>query len=737
MARRTKTGGEDYSRNYIEQNITDTLELNYMPYAMSVIVSRALPEIDGFKPAHRKLLYTMYKMGLLTGARTKSTNVVGQTMKLNPHGDATIYETMVRLTRGNEALLHPFIDSKGNFGKQFSRDMAYAASRYTEVKLDNVCNEIFKDIDKDTVDFVDNYDGQMKEPVLFPTTFPNILVTPNTGIAVSMASSICSFNLKEVCSTTIKYIKNPDTDIKKYLKAPDFSTGGELIYNEKELDAIYQTGRGSVKVRSKYRYDKKNSLIEVYEIPYSTSIELIIDKIISLVKMNKIKEINDIRNETDINGLKIAIDIKRNADPDKLMAKLYSMTTLADNFSCNFNILIDGRPRTMGIKEILDCWLDFRTNCIRRQTEYDLQKKWDKHHLLVGLSQIMLDIDKAIKIIRETEEDNMVIPNLMSGFDIDRVQAEFVAEIKLRNLNKEYLLNRVKETETLESDMARLNDILNDETLIKEIIIEELTAVSKKYGQPRKTEIIYEEETIDLTSDDFIEDYGITLFLTAHNYFKKITQASLQASIRTNYEHKLKEEDEIIQTLETTNKADLLFFSNKQNVYKVKAYDLNECKASSLGEYLNNMLGLDEDESIVYIAATLDYSGYMLFGYKNGKVAKVDMQSYATKVNRKKLINAFSAKAELTSAMFIPEDKDIVVVRDNDKAMLLSSALIPSKATKSTGGIQVYNLKKNSSMTKMLDVSEFISDDIEYYRSLKIPGTGHFINESDRSANQL
>ena len=737
MAKKTKTGGEDYSRNYTEQNITDTLELNYMPYAMSVIVSRALPEIDGFKPAHRKLLYTMYKMGLLTGARTKSTNVVGQTMKLNPHGDQTIYETMVRLTRGNEALLHPFIDSKGNFGKQFSRDMAYAASRYTEVKLDGICSEIFKDIDKDTVDFVDNYDGQMKEPVLFPTSFPNILVTPNTGIAVSMASSICSFNLKEVCSTTVKYIKNPDIDIKKYLKAPDFSTGGELIYNEKEIDSIYQTGRGSVKVRAKYRYDKKNSLIEVYEIPYSTSIEIIIDKIISLVKLNKIKEINDIRNETDINGLKIAIDIKRNADPDKLMAKLYSMTTLADNFSCNFNILIDGRPRTMGIKEILDCWLDFRTKCIRRQTEYDLQKKWDKHHLLVGLSQIMLDIDKAIKIIRETEEDNMVIPNLMKGFNIDQVQAEFVAEIKLRNLNKEYLLNRVNETETLEKDMARLNDILSDETLIKEIIIDELTAVSKKYGQPRKTEIIYEEETIDLTSDDFIEDYGITLFLTAHNYFKKITQASLQASIRTNYEHKLKEEDEIIQTLETTNKADVLFFSNKQNVYKVKAYDLNECKASSLGEYLNNMLGLDDDESIVYIASTTDYSGYMLFGYKNGKVAKVDMQSYATKVNRKKLINAYSAKAELTAAMFIPEDKDIVIVRDNDKAMLISSALIPSKATKSTGGIQVYNLKKNSSMTKMLDVSEFASEDIEYYRSTKIPGTGHFINESDRSANSL
>ncbi len=737
MARKTKNDYADFDKNYIPQNITDTLELNYMPYAMSVIVSRALPEIDGFKPAHRKLLYTMYKMGLLNGARTKSTNVVGQTMKLNPHGDQTIYETMVRLTRGNEALLHPFIDSKGNFGKQYSRDMAYAASRYTEVKLDSICNEIFKDIDKDTVDMVDNYDGQLKEPVLFPTTFPNILVSTNTGIAVSMASSICSFNLKEVCNTTVKYIKNPNIDVKKYLKAPDFSTGGELIYNEKELDSIYNTGRGSVKVRARYRFDKKNSLIEVYEIPYSTSIEIIIDKIISLVKQNKIKEINDIRNETDINGLKIAIDIKRNADPDKLMAKLYQLTTLSDNFSCNFNILVNGSPRTMGIKQILDAWLEFRTDCIRRQTEYDLQKKWDKHHLLVGLSQIMVDIDKAIKIIRETEEDSQVIPNLMKGFDIDRTQAEFIAEIKLRNLNKEYLLNRISEMESLESDIARLNDILSDDSLIKEIIVEELTAVAKKYGQPRKTEIIYDEEPIDLTSDDFIEDYGITLFLTKHNYFKKITQASLQASIRTNYEHKLKDEDEIIQSLETTNKADVLFFSSKQNVYKVKAYDLSECKASSLGEYLNNMLGLDDDEYIVYLAATTDYKGYMLFGYRNGKIAKVDMQSYDTKLNRKKLINAYSDKSELTAAMFLPEDKDIITVRDNDKAMLVNTALIPAKATKSTGGIQVYNLKKNSFMTRMLDKDDFVSEDIEYYRSEKIPATGHFINEADKNANGL
>lgn len=719
--------------NYIQQNITDTLELNYMPYAMSVIISRAIPEIDGFKPSHRKLLYTMYKMGLLNGDRTKSTNVVGQTMKLNPHGDASIYETMVRLTKGNAALLHPFVDSKGNFGKQFSRDMAYAASRYTEVKLDSICNEIFKNIDKDTVDFIDNYDGSTKEPVLFPTTFPNILVTPNQGIAVSMASSICSFNLKEVCDTTIKYIKNKNIDIKKYLKAPDFSTGGELIYNVDEIENIYNTGRGGFKVRAKYRYDKKNSLIEIYEIPYSTSIEVIIDKIISLVKSNKIKEINDIRNETDLGGLKITIDIKRSVDPEKLMAKLYSMTPLLDTFSCNFNILVKGNPRNMGIKAILDEWIEFRVGCIKRQTEFDLDKKWAKHHLLAGLSQILVDIDKAIKIIRNTEQDSMVIPNLMAGFGIDKIQAEFVAEIKLRNLNKEYLLNRVNEMDQLERDMERLGELLKDESLINDVIIEELKEVSKKYGKPRQTDIIYQEDIKDITQDDFIEDYPIKLFLTKHNYFKKITMASL----RSASEQKLKEEDELIQEIETTNKTDILLFSSKQNVYKLKAYDLGECKASSLGDYLNNILELESDENIVCMATTLNYTGYMLFAFENGKLAKVDMLAYATKVNRKKLINSYSNKSPLVGAMHIKEDCDIVAVRDVDKALLINTELISSKATKNTGGIQIYTLKKNSKMTMTMLKDSFISEDIEYYRSTKIPSTGHFITEADKLSNGL
>lgn len=722
---------------YTEQHITDTLELNYMPYAMSVIVSRAIPEIDGFKPAHRKLLYTMYKMGLLNGARTKSTNVVGQTMKLNPHGDATIYETMVRLTRGNDALLHPFIDSKGNFGKVFSSAMAYAASRYTEVKLDSVCNEIFKDIDKNTVDFVDNYDGTLKEPVLFPTTFPNVLVTPNKGIAVGMASTICSFNLREVCEATIQYIKNADIDLREYLKGPDFTTGGELIYNADEMAKIYDTGRGSFKVRAKYKYDKKSSIIEIYEIPYSTNIEAIIDKIIELVKQNKIKEINDIRNETDLNGLKIAIDIKRSADPEKLMTKLYQMTPLTDSFSCNFNILVNGSPRTMGIKEILNEWIDFRMSCIKRQTAYDLEKKGERLHLLEGLEKILLDIDKAIKIIRETEEENMVIPNLMSGFSIDQVQAEFVAEIKLRNLNKEYILKQTKAIVDLKKEIAELDDILHHESKILKIIIADLKRVAKKYGKDRKTDIVHEDEIKQIPVDDFIEDYAVTLFLTKENYLKKITQVSLQASIRVSAEHKLKENDEIIESVETTNKAELLMFSNKQNVYKIKCHDLPECKTSNIGEYLNNVLAMDNDEKIVYITPSYEYKGYMLFAFDNGKIAKIPMSSYATKTMRKKLINAYNSKLTLVAAMYIDDDKDIVLVRDTDKAMLLNTSLIPEKQTKTTTGLTVYTLKKNSKLTKMIKKEEFISNDIEYYRSNKIPGTGHFINDGDKEANNF
>ena len=725
------------ANKYIEQHITDTLELNYMPYAMSVIVSRAIPEIDGFKPAHRKLLYTMYKMGLLSGARTKSTNVVGQTMKLNPHGDATIYETMVRLTRGNDALLHPFIDSKGNFGKVYSSAMAYAASRYTEVKLDSICSEIFKDIDKNTVDFVDNYDGTLKEPVLFPTTFPNVLVTPNKGIAVGMASTICSFNLREVCEATIQYIKNSNVDLKEYLKAPDFTTGGELIYNAEEIDKIYNTGKGSFKVRAKYKFDKKNGIIEIYEIPYSTNIETIIDKIIDLVKQNKIKEINDVRNETDLNGLKIAIDIKRSADPEKLMTKLYQLTPLTDSFSCNFNILVNGSPRTMGIKDILNEWIDFRMSCIKRQTAYDLEKKGERLHLLEGLEKILLDIDKAIKIIRETEEDSQVIPNLMAGFDIDQVQAEFVAEIKLRNLNKEYILKQTRAIEDLKKEMADLDDILHHESRVLKIITAYLRRVAKKYGKDRKTDIIYEDEIKQVQEEDFIEDYPVTLFLTKENYLKKITQVSLQASMRVSAEHKLRENDEIIQTVETSNKTELLMFSDKQNVYKIKCHDIPECKTSNIGEYLNNILTMDADEKIIYVTVSNEYKGYMLFAFENGKVAKVNMSAYETKTMRKKLINAYSSKFPLTGMMYIENDTDIVLVRDSDKAMLLNTALIPEKQTKTTAGINVYTLKKNSRLSRIMRKEDFVSEDIEYYRSGKIPGTGHFINDSDKTANNF
>lgn len=732
-----KSSNTSITNKYVEQSITDTLELNYMPYAMSVIVSRAIPEIDGFKPAHRKLLYTMYKMGLLNSTRTKSTNVVGQTMKLNPHGDATIYETMVRLTRGNDALLHPFIDSKGNFGKVFSTNMAYAASRYTEVKLDSFCNEIFKDIDKNTVDFIDNYDGSMKEPILFPTTFPNVLVTPNKGIAVGMASSICSFNLKEVCEATIAYIQNADIDLKDYLKAPDFTTGGDIIYNAEEIQKIYDTGRGSFKIRAKYKYDKANNIIEIYEIPYSTNIETIIDKIIDLVKSNKIREINDVRNETDLNGLKIAIDIKRSADPDKLMQKLYSMTPLTDSFSCNYNILINGVPMTLGIKDILNHWIDFRIGCIKRQTAFDLEKKKDRLHLLEGLEKILLDIDKAIAIIRNTEEDSMVIPNLMKGFDIDNIQAEFVAEIKLRNLNKEYILKHTKTIQSLKDDIKNLDYILHHETKILKIIISDLKNVAKKYGKDRKTGIIYDNEIQTVQTDDFIEDYPVTLFLTKENYLKKITQVSLQASIRVSAEHKLKENDEIIQTIETSNKTELLMFSNKQVVYKVKCYDMPECKTSNFGEYLNNILGMDSDEKIVYITPDNEYKGYMIFAFENGKISKIPISAYETKVNRKKLINAYYGKANLVGVLYIEEDKDIVLVRDYDKAMLVNTALIPSKVSKNASGIIVYTLKKNSKLTKIMTTEQFKAEDIEYYRSNKVPSTGHFLSSKDKELNKF
>ncbi|MCI1959292.1 MAG: DNA topoisomerase (ATP-hydrolyzing) subunit A [Clostridia bacterium] len=716
-----------------QQNIIDTLELNYMPYAMSVIVSRAIPEIDGFKPSHRKLLYTMYKMGLLTGARTKSSNVVGQTMHLNPHGDAAIYETMVRLTEGNQALLHPFVDSKGNFGKQYSRDMAYAAPRYTEVKLAPICNEIFADIDKNTVDFVDNYDATTKEPLLLPTTFPNILVNPNQGIAVGMASCICSFNLSEICDTAINLIKDKSFDIKKTLLAPDFSTGGKLLYDEGEIDKIYETGKGSIRMYSKYNFDKKNNCIEITEIPYTTNIESIIDKIISLVKSGKFKEITDIRDETDLGGLKIAIDVKKNTKVDVLMHKLFAQTPLSDTFSCNFNILIDGHPKTMGIKEILSCWTDFRIKSIKGQLAYDIEKKSAKLHLLEGLEKILADIDKAIAIIRHTELESMVIPNLMDGFQIDEKQAEYIAEIKLRNINKEYILNRIKELEDLKNGLKELNVTLNSEHKIKNIICSQLKSVSKKYGRPRMTEIITSDEIKEIPEEDFIEDYGIKLFLTKQNYFKKVSLVSL----RTSGDHKLKDDDEIVIEEESTNRTEIIFFSDKQNVYKYKTDEINDTKVSSLGEYLPNILGMEEDENIIFFTATTNYEGMMFFMFENGKAVKIPFESYKTKTNRKKLVKAYSEKSRLIFMTYINEDSDFIITRDDDNACLFNTSLISLSSTRTASGVQVYTLKKNSKISNVYPVSEFESDDIEFYRINKIPSRGHFLKEDDKKKNNL
>lgn len=733
MARKTKDTNETENIIITEQKITDTLELNYMPYAMSVIVSRAIPEIDGFKPSHRKLLYTMYKMGLQNGARTKSSNIVGQTMHLNPHGDAAIYETMVRLTEGNGSLLLPFIDSKGNFGKQYSRDMAYAAARYTEAKLAPICNEVFGDIDKNSVDFVDNFDATDKEPVLLPTSFPNILVNPNQGIAVGMASSFCSFNLVEICEATSAFISNPDCNIADYIKGPDFPGGGELIYNADEMNAIYESGRGSFKVRAKYRYDKKNSCIEIYEIPYTTNVETIIDKIIQLVKSGKIRDITDVRDETDLKGLKIAIDIKRNADPEMLMAKLFSLTTLCDSFSCNFNLLINGRPKTLGIKGVMEEWVIFRMDCVKRRLKYDLDKKSAKLHLLQGLSKILLDIDKAIDIIRNTEVDAMVIPNLITGFDIDQKQAEYVAEIKLRNINKEYILNRIQEISELVDSIADLTAILSSDAKVKRIISKELKNVAKKYGTPRRTSIISDVDTEKLQAEDLIEDYGIKLFLTVHNYFKKIPLTSL----RTSPEQKLKEEDSIMYECEATNRTDIVFFSDKHNVYKLKANDIADCKASSFGEYLANILNLEENEKIIYFTATTDYSGYMIFAFENGKVAKVPLESYATKTNRKKLVNAYSPKSPVIGMTYSSGDCDIVLIRDTDKALLFNTELIPLNVNKTSGGVQVFTMKKKSFITRMFNGSDFISDDIEKYRTKKLTSSGATLTQEESEKNNI
>lgn len=721
------------SENYTDQNITSALEKNYMPYAMSVIISRAIPEIDGFKPSHRKLLYTMYKMNLLNGNRTKSSNVVGQTMKLNPHGDMAIYETMVRLTRGNGALLHPLVDSKGNFGMQQSRDMAFAAPRYTEVKLDGICTDIFGDIDKNTVDFVDNFDGTLKEPLLLPTAFPNILVNPNQGIAVGMASNICSFNLNEVCETTIAYLKDADCDLTKTLLAPDFSTGGQLIYREADIRAIYETGRGSFKLRSKYSYDKKNHCVEITEIPYTTTVEAIIDKIVEMVKQGKLKDISDIRDETDLSGLKLTLDLKRGADPEKLMARLFKQTPLEDSFSCNFNILIDGYPRVMGVREILCEWSKFRMSCIRRRLQFDLDKKKHRLHLLLGLQKILLDIDKAIAIIRKTEEEAQVVPNLMAGFDIDNIQAEFIAEIKLRHLNKEYILKRLEDIDSLKADIAEIEKTLASDVSIKRVIIAELKDLMKKYGADRRTEMISADEVVVPEEESFIEDYNVKMFLTEQNYLKKISLVSLRASS----DQKLKEDDAFLCETECSNKDEALFFSNRCNVYKMKIYDIPDCKASVLGEYLPNLLELPADEKIIYMTVTENYSGAMLFAFENGKMAKVPLESYATKTNRKKLANAYSDKCLIADIRFLPQDTELVAFSDINKVLVFDTAKIPLKATRSSQGVQVMTPKKGSKIAKIVSLDEVTFQDFDYYRTKNIPARGAYLKDDDVQGQQL
>lgn len=697
----------------LEQKIVSTIQENYMPYAMSVILSRAIPEIDGFKPSHRKLLYTMYKMGLLTGARTKSANIVGATMKLNPHGDAAIYDTMVRLSRGYEALLHPYVDSKGNFGKFYSRDMAWAASRYTEAKLDVICNELFRDIDKDAVDFMDNYDNTMKEPTLLPATFPSVLVNANTGIAVGMASSICSFNLREICETTAALIKDPDHDIKSTLPAPDFIGAGQIIYNEKDIDDIYRTGKGSIKVRSKYEYDKSANCIDITAIPPTTTCEAIIEKVIDLVKGGKAKEISDIRDETGRDGLKITIDLKRGVDPDKLMAKLFRFTTLEDSFSCNFNVLIGGVPRVLGVKDLLNEWTAFRIECIRRRTYFELGKKTDKLHLLKGLEVILLDIDKAIKIVRETEEESEVVPNLMIGFGIDQIQAEYVAEIKLRHLNREYILKRTQEIEDLEKEIAELESILKSKTKIKNIIVKELKEVADKYGKPRKSLIIYEDETNYVEEAEEIPDYAVNFFFTKEGYFKKITPLSL----RMSGEQKLKEGDEISEVIEGTNGCDLLFFTNKCQVYKAKANDFGDTKASVLGEYIPAKLSMDEGETAVKMVVTKDYKGFLIFGYENGKLGKVPLESYATKTNRKKLANSYSDKAPLADMEFFAEEGEALLESSSGRLLIVNTADIAMKTSRTTQGVAVMKQKKGH---RLMSVKKYEAGTFKNEKRFKI-----------------
>ncbi len=715
-----------------DQNITDTLKENYMPYAMSVIISRALPEIDGFKPSHRKLLYTMYKMNLLTGNKTKSANVVGQTMKLNPHGDSAIYETMVRLTRGNDSLLHPFVDSKGNFAKHYSRDMAYAASRYTEVKLDEISKELFKDIDKNTVDFTDNYDGTLKEPVLLPVTFPNILVNPNQGIAVGMANCVCSFNLKEVCDTTIAYLKNSKCDLTETLLAPDFTTGGELIYNKEVISSIYETGRGSFKVRSKWRFDKKNGFIEIYEIPYTTTAEAIMDKIVELIKAGKIREVNDVRDETDLKGLKITLDVKKSTDAEALMQKLFKLTSLEDTFSCNFNILDGNVPKVMGVREILEKWTAFRMNCIVRKTKYDINKLTHKLHLLEGLKKILLDIDKAINIVRNTEKDEDVIPNLISGFDIDEIQAEYVADIKLRNLNKQYILNRLDDIENLIEELDRLDKIIKDPKEVKKIIISELKEISKKYGADRRTTIVNDDEIKVFSETENIENYNLRVFLTSDNYLKKISHVSL----RSSGAQKLKDDAYMICEWDTTNTCDLILISDKQNAYKLKLYDVIDCKASDWGHFLPNIVEMEPGERIVYAVPTSDYKGHLLYIFENGRGAKIPLSSYETKTNRKKLINAYCKKFPLVDVKFLSEDCDVVLYTNLDKVVVFNTSVLQEKAARDTQGVIVMNLKKKSVLAKAKLLSEVSLSNPDYYRSKNIPAAGYYLKDEDNEKSE-
>ena len=717
----------------VEQRITDTLETNYMPYAMSVIVSRAIPEIDGFKPSHRKLLYTMYKMGLLNGARTKSANIVGQTMRLNPHGDAAIYDTMVRLSKGYGALLHPFVDSKGNFGKVYSRDMAWAASRYTEAKLSAICTELFRDIDSDTADFIDNYDNTMKEPALLPTTFPNILVSANQGIAVGMASQLCGFNLGEVCDTTIAYLKNPDCDLTETLLAPDFPTGGEVICDVDALREIYSTGRGGVKVRARWRYDKKENLIEVYEIPYTTTTEAIMDKVAELIKAGKVREITDMRDETDLNGLKLTIDLKRGTDPDKLMQKLMKSTTLQDTMSCNFNVLIAGMPRVMGVRELLDEWCAWRTECVRRRVYFVMSKKKDKLHLLKGLKRILLDIDKAIKIIRETEAEADVVPNLMIGFGIDQVQAEYVAEIKLRNINKEYILKRVEETSALQDEIEDLEDILARPARVKKIIVAELEDVRKKYAEPRRTGIVYGHEVEEYTEETTVDDYAVSVFLSREGYFKKITPASL----RMNAEQKYKEGDALAQSFETSNAAEVMFFTDRCQVYKSRLSDFDDTKASALGDYLPARLGMDEGESVVYMVLPGDYRGWMLFFFENGKAAKVELSAYRTTSNRRKLTGAYSDKSPLRTALCLREDCERAVYSTEPRVLVFSTALLGSKTTRATQGVAVLTLKKKFTLDYACPAEATGIANLARYRARSLPAVGALLKAEDSDEKQI